>query len=57
MIKENLILTKALNKLEKKHKRQLKKEYERGWNSAMLCKKGIKRLCSECKKKLLKERG
>ncbi|MCZ2337803.1 MAG: hypothetical protein LC127_06275, partial [Chitinophagales bacterium] len=57
MIEENLMLTQALNKLERKHKRQLKKEYERGWNEAMMCKKGIKRLCSVCRKKLSIERG
>jgi uncharacterized protein (DUF488 family) len=52
-IKENLMLTQALNKLERKHKRELVAEYERGWNAAMVCKKGTKRLCSECKKKLV----
>ena len=57
MIRENLMLTQALKKLERKHKRELIAEYEKGWNEAMVCKKGTKRLCSECKKKLLKERG
>jgi len=52
LIQENLILTKAINKLERKHKRQLKEEYEKGWNDAMICKKGTKKLCSECRKKL-----
>lgn len=51
-IKENLMLTEAIKKLERKHKRELIKEYERGWNAAMLCKKGTKRLCSECRKAL-----
>jgi len=52
-IKENLMLTKAIDKLKRSYNRKLKKEYERGWNEAMACKKGTKRLCSECKKKLL----
>lgn len=52
-LKESILIAQALTKLEKKHKRELIKEYERGWNSAMLCKKGTKRLCSECKKKLM----
>jgi hypothetical protein len=52
-IKENLMLTKAIDKLKRSYNRKLKKEYERGWNEAMACKKGTKRLCSECKKKLI----
>ncbi len=35
LIKENLKLTKAIKKLERKHRQELKKEYERGWNNAI----------------------
>jgi len=52
-IKENLALTIAIDKLKAKYERKMKKEYERGWNEAMVCKKGTKRICSECKKKLV----
>ena len=52
---------KEAAKLIAKYERKLKKEYNRGFDDGVEAeakvKKGTKRLCSECKKKLLKERG
>lgn len=61
MTKPNLndavLINKAINNLIEKYERKLKKEYQRGYDDGVgaeaKVKKGTKRLCSECKKKLV----
>jgi len=56
LIQENLTLTKAINKLERKHKRELENARQKGRDEQARVLRAVKYICPNCKTEMVIKR-